>query len=395
MVQTTPLVSWGQLWLLPASCVPPVHLLAEQVRSRTGLAVEQGLAITKTFLCYQHCLHDKSKTAAVMRRIRTLFQLKRIQWLWWGNAGLAAASTSDYKLTFPHFRKCWARSQGNELTFWICIPFASDICNQSCWWYAWMAADRNDRVSVIAGTLSAEAPPSNAAQWMPASDCPSKTLCFLCLPSLSVIYLLGWFQHHWSSFLCPERLFWKYGWSLSVVILQKCKCASEKRKYGLCDSSILQANSLVQGKIKRRALKKKKKSFQTGITKLNRKRYWIQSTDFRSSKRLIYKKVTIGYEINYSRCIAYPARKWNSRPPLRDKFTLFWFAWGQAPSLHPYSEKHSAPHSSINCYAARAPAPGSLPATLSLGNNCVLLCYFLSASPVSLLTSHWAQTGWR
>lgn len=100
----------------------------------------------------------------------------------WGNAGLAAPSTPDYKLTFPHFRTCWARSQGNELTFWICIPFASVICNQSCWWYAWMAADRNDRVSVIAGTLSVEAPPSNAAQWMPASSCPSKTLCFLCLP---------------------------------------------------------------------------------------------------------------------------------------------------------------------------------------------------------------------
>lgn len=80
---------------------------------------------------------------------------------------------------------------------------------------------------------------------------------------------------------------------------------------------------------------KKKKSFQTGITKLNRKRYWIQSTGFRSSKHLIHQKVTIGYEINYSRCIAYPARKWNSRPPLRDKYSLFWFAWGQAPFLLP------------------------------------------------------------
>lgn len=156
------------------------QLLVEQARSRKGLDVEQCLAIPKTFLCYQHCLHNKSKPAAVMRRIRTLFQLKPIQWLWWGNAGLAASCTPNYKQTFPHIRKCWAGSQGNELTFWISIPFASDICNQSCWWYAWMAADRNDRV--IAGMLSVEAPPSNAAQWMPASGCPSKTLCFLCLP---------------------------------------------------------------------------------------------------------------------------------------------------------------------------------------------------------------------
>lgn len=79
----------------------------------------------------------------------------------------------------------------------------------------------------------------------------------------------------------------------------------------------------------------------------------------------------------------YPARKWNSRPPLRDKYSLFWFAWGQAPFLRPHSEKHLAPHSSINCHAARASAPGSLPGTLSLGNNHVLLCHFLSASPVS------------
>lgn len=102
-------------------------------------------------------------------RIRTLFQLKPVQWLWEGNAGLAAPFTPNYKLTFPHFRKCWARSQGKAFTFSICIPFASDVCNQSCWWCAWMAADRNDRVSLTAGALSVEAPPSNAVQWMPAS----------------------------------------------------------------------------------------------------------------------------------------------------------------------------------------------------------------------------------
>lgn len=119
-----------------------------------------------------------------MRRVRTLFQLKPVQWLCWGNAGLAAPFIPNYKQIFPHFKKCWARSQGNELTFWICIPFASDVCNQSCWRYTWMAADRNDRVSPIAGMVSVEAAPSKAAQWVPASGCPSKTLCFLSLPTL-------------------------------------------------------------------------------------------------------------------------------------------------------------------------------------------------------------------
>lgn len=132
--------------------------------------------------------------------IGILFQLKPVQWLWWGNAGLAAPLTPNYKLTFLHFRKCWARSQGNELTFSVCIPFASDICNQSCWWYAWMDADRNDRVSLIAGRLSVEAPPSNAAQWMPASSCPSKTLCVL---SVSLPFQSFTFQADFSSTLPP------------------------------------------------------------------------------------------------------------------------------------------------------------------------------------------------
>lgn len=89
---------------------------------------------------------------------------------------------------------------------------------------------------------------------------------------------------------------------------------------------------------------------EVGIAKLNRKRCWIQSTGFRSSKCLILRKVTIGWEINYSRCTVYPAHKRNTRPELIEMYRLFW--------LHkdrPCSDTHTAssawpPHRAVDCH---------------------------------------------
>lgn len=106
----------------------------------------------------------------------------------------------------------------------------------------------------------------NVISWGTAIKCCTVSACIR-LPfsdSLSPVSLSLFqsftFQADFSIIVPPfsslKGYFGTYGWSLSAVIPQKCKCASKNRKYGICDSSILQENSLVQGENEKTGTKK-------------------------------------------------------------------------------------------------------------------------------------------